>query len=114
MDTENTETAVKKSNKKSKAQDDTSEPMQEDKPTEVVDGYTPESVKKKKKKKEKRIDEEEINGGTNGVNKIFDLGEDGTVKKKNKKKGVDPDDAAGVQTAVEVKKKKKKSKRGDE
>lgn len=111
MDTENTETAVKKSNKKSKAKDDTSEPMQEDKPSEVVDGYTPESVKKKKKK-EKRIDEEEINGGTNGVNG-FDLGEDGTAKKKKKKKGVDQDDGAGVQTAVEVKK-KKKSKRGDE
>lgn len=110
MDTENTETAVKKSKKKSKAKDDTGERMQEDKPSEVVDGYAPESEKKKKKEKRKESEKEEINGGPNGVNG-FDLGENGTAKKKKKKK--DQDDGVELQTSVEVKKKKKKSKGGD-
>lgn len=57
MDAENTVTAVKKNRKKSKANDVTGEPMQDDKPSEVADGYALGS-EKKKKKKEKRIESE--------------------------------------------------------
>lgn len=103
----------KKKKKKAKGEAIDSEPMVEDKPSEVADGdgyAEPETEKKKKKEKRKLAQEQapEISNGVNG----FDSYQQETAKKKKKKgQEVGGDD---LQTASEVKKKKKKKMKIDD
>ncbi|XP_008796174.1 nucleolar protein 56-like [Phoenix dactylifera] len=106
--------AKKSKKKKSKGDAVNGEPMDEDKPTELVtDGDAsaePETEKKTKKKKHKLAQEQQEDGmateavkGANG----HDTEENGTAKKKKKKK--DQEELDGdVQMETEKKKKKKK------
>lgn len=117
MDADNgpQEASTKKSKKKkAKGEAIDSEPMVEDKPTEVADGdgYTePETEKKNKKKEKRKLAQEQAPEISNGVNG-FDSYQQETAKKKKKKgQEVGGDD---LQTASEVKKKKKKKVKNDD
>lgn len=99
------EASAKKSKKKKSKVDATEdvEPMSVDKAAATNGDASEDTKSEKKKKKDKRkLDQEEVNGATNGSTE-----QDGTAKKKKKKKSKD-DVEDEVQAAPSESKKKKK------